>query len=153
MNHNSEIFSDIFFDNKDSFIRKIKLININDKESIMDLLIYSTQQNKEWAILYLLDYGAPKNATLLGGSSLINYAAASGMLDLIRYLISKGIDVNNIDEDGTTPLHNALVEQQYKVAKELVLKGANINLPSYGVTPAEYIKRNQLQDLIEIKHS
>lgn len=151
MNENLEIFGDIYFDRKNPFLEKLDILKVND-EFIKELLIYATQQKKEWAIIALLKHGASVDTILLGGSSLINYASAAGMLELLNYLLSNGFDVNHVDEDGATPLYDALVEGNYLVAKALIRKGADVNFRSMGVTPAEYIERKGLKKIIDIEN-
>ena len=60
----------------------------------------------------------------------LHIAAGSGKLDVVKYLIEKGADVN-IEGEGEfgigTPLHIAARSGKLEVVKYLVEKGANIN--------------------------
>ena len=49
------------------------------------------------------------------GATILHYAAAHGYLDLTRFLLSKGVQVNNQDKEGWTPLHAATCWMQPEV--------------------------------------
>ena len=57
--------------------------------------------------------------------SLLHRAIIAGKQDVARYLISSGCDVNDVDEDGETPLH--LAEGDIECAKLLLENCANPN--------------------------
>ncbi|MFD2147343.1 ankyrin repeat domain-containing protein [Mucilaginibacter antarcticus] len=58
-------------------------------------------------------------------------AAAVGKFDMVAHLIfNHPDDVNNYAADGFTPLGLACYFGQFEVARYLVLKGADVNLPS-----------------------
>ncbi len=56
-------------------------------------------------------------------------------MDRIKFLISKGADVNKQDSQGWTPLANAARQRKDKVAALLIEHGADPNLASDGTTP------------------
>ncbi len=58
-------------------------------------------------------------------------ASAAGKFDIVAYLLSQRPDaVNDYADDGFTPLGLACYFGQSEVARYLVLKGADVNLPS-----------------------
>lgn len=58
-------------------------------------------------------------------------ASAAGKLDVVAYIITQHPDsVNDFASDGFTPLGLASYFGQSEVARYLVLKGADVNLPS-----------------------
>ncbi|WP_259070430.1 ankyrin repeat domain-containing protein [Mucilaginibacter sp. X4EP1] len=58
-------------------------------------------------------------------------AAASGKFDVVANLVYKHPEaINFYAEDGFTPLGLACYFGQYEIARYLVLKGADVNLPS-----------------------
>jgi ankyrin repeat protein len=58
-------------------------------------------------------------------------ACAAGKFDVVAHLLYSRPDaVNEYAEDGFTPLGLACYFGQYEVARYLVLKGADVNLPS-----------------------
>ncbi len=62
------------------------------------------------------------------GSNLLHYAISGGKFDIATFLINNRINVNYINLDGQTALHLICVNQNLDVAKELLKKGADINL-------------------------
>ncbi len=65
----------------------------------------------------------------------LSNAIIASDLDRIKFLISKGADVNKQDSQGWTPLANAARQRKDKVAALLLEKGADPNLSSDGTTP------------------
>jgi ankyrin repeat protein len=57
-------------------------------------------------------------------------AAGEGNLDVVRYLLDEGADVNAGDNSGATALTEAAYYGHLDVAKELLLHGADINAVS-----------------------
>jgi ankyrin repeat protein len=66
-------------------------------------------------------------------------ASAAGKFDVVTHLVYNHPEsINAFAEDGFTPLGLACYFGQYEVARYLVLKGADVNLPSnngFGVYP------------------
>jgi ankyrin repeat protein len=58
-------------------------------------------------------------------------AAASGNIEQVRLLLSKGIGVNTKDEEGNHALHNAVESGKLEVVRLLVEAGADVNLGSW----------------------
>ena len=54
-------------------------------------------------------------------------AAASGDLETISRLIVKGLNINDADYDGRTPLHLACQAGHAEVVQFLLENGANVN--------------------------
>ena len=75
-------------------------------------------------------------------NTLLHNAAANEQLAVVRYLISKGANVNAKNRDGWTPLHwVAHLNKDIKVARLLVSKRANVNAKTNsGYTPLEWAK-------------
>jgi ankyrin repeat protein len=61
------------------------------------------------------------------GSTLLHLAVFNDHIDIVKYLVSQGVDVNAQDSEGDTPLHLAASSGYLEVAKYLVSKGANVN--------------------------
>jgi ankyrin repeat protein len=76
----------------------------------------------------LLEKGANVNDQLTGadatGWTAIMFASSNGKLDLVKYLISKGADVNLKAKDGTSALSLALKEKNDDIIKILKANGA-----------------------------
>uniref|UniRef100_A0A3B5QGB4 Myotrophin n=1 Tax=Xiphophorus maculatus TaxID=8083 RepID=A0A3B5QGB4_XIPMA len=76
----------------------------------------------------VLKTGEDVNQSLEGRKPL-HYAADFGQVDMIKYLLHKGADVNATDKHGLTPLMYACFEDHKECAKILLEKvGATISL-------------------------
>ena len=74
----------------------------------------------------LLDDGLPPDATGLGGTSLLKYAAGEQSLEFIVLLLSRGANVNRADARGFTPLHVAAGHWNPEITMLLLDAGADI---------------------------
>jgi ankyrin repeat protein len=54
-------------------------------------------------------------------------AARFGQIKAVQFLISKGADLNSVDEIGNTPLHLAAIYNHHQVVRLLISKGSEIN--------------------------
>lgn len=62
------------------------------------------------------------------GNNMLEYAIIDNNLQVIRYLIEVGVDVNGKGEFGYTPLITAMESEEYGVACYLLCMGANGNI-------------------------
>jgi ankyrin repeat protein len=62
----------------------------------------------------------------LGG--WLNYAARTGSLDIIEFLLKKGVDVNKGDFEGVAPLCSAASRGDYNIVKYLLDNGAKMDV-------------------------
>lgn len=68
--------------------------------------------------------------------SPISYASQLGQLDVLKYMIEKGADINKSDSAGQTPLHFAAENGQLKVMRYIIEHGAVVNVSdTSGDTP------------------
>ena len=76
----------------------------------------------------LLEKGANVNDQITGadaeGWTALMFASTNGKLDLVKYLISKGADVNHKAKDGTSALSWAIKNKSVEIIKILKAKGA-----------------------------
>ena len=116
---------------KDSMMQTVKdLIKIN-KEHINDCSSSKLLSSNlfKWAIhdgymdmaQLLLDNGADINAKCGGYNALMSFVRN---LDIVKWLVSKGADVNVKDDDGKTLLTIAIESGYYDVAEFLIDNGA-----------------------------
>lgn len=81
-------------------------------------------------------------------------ASAAGKFDVVAHLIYNHPDaVNDYAEDGFTPLGLACYFGQFEVARYLVLKGANVNLPSnngFNVFPIHSAAAGNYTDIVRL---
>ena len=75
----------------------------------------------------LLNQGANKDYQDEYGNTALIKAAEKGHRDLVKKLITKGVDVNLAKIDGVTALHLEVLNNHINIVKLLVNNGANIN--------------------------
>lgn len=61
------------------------------------------------------------------GNRALVIAALKGHDQIVQYLLTHGASVNLPNKKGVTPLHAAILGFNYKIAKELIAKGADVN--------------------------
>jgi ankyrin repeat protein len=70
-------------------------------------------------------------------------AAGEGRLEVVRYLLDEGADVNAREQSGDTALTEAVFNDQLAAVKELLFRGAEINAIGDGGTALDVaINRN-----------
>lgn len=69
------------------------------------------------------------------GKTLLHHAVLLGNIDLVKYLIAKGTNLNSKDDLEWTPLHYAVQIHNLSIVELLLAAGANSNeVDSYGNT-------------------
>lgn len=71
------------------------------------------------------------------GASVLAAAVVRNQVEVAKYLIEKGADVNQGSQDGSTPLHTAALFGFDESAELLIESGADIFASGEGGTPAE----------------
>jgi len=80
----------------------------------------------------------------------ITSAAVANRLDAIKYLLKKGVDINQAGEDGTA-LHIAVRKKYTDIVKFLVENGADINKKNRdGMTPLVIAQSKDLMDIMKL---
>ncbi|MCR5262151.1 MAG: ankyrin repeat domain-containing protein [Candidatus Gastranaerophilales bacterium] len=88
---------------------------------------------------------------LYDGISLLHYAAASGLDNIVSYLIQSGADVNIQDSNGQTPLHKAVTQDNIVVLYSLLNAGANVDLEdNQGDSPIDTAKDNDKEVYVSL---
>lgn len=87
----------------------------------------------------------PLAQVLTGGEHWLHLGARSQSLDLLKYGLVLGLDVNQPDESGMTPLHEAcLTATDGDLIQWLVAVGADIQATThFGETPADLASENE----------
>lgn len=94
--------------------------------------------------------GFDVNKELLGGRNGLHFAADYGQKDVIKFLISKGADVNRPDRYGITALLASIFESKTECVKLLLEKGANKNLKAPdGSSYYECAETDDIKSLLE----
>lgn len=94
-------------------------------------LMDNVVNNDKAAIKRILQEGVIKvNDQDKLGYTMLHYAASHGHIDLIKFLVEKGGDINALDLTSWTPLHLAAIADNYKTCKILLELGANFECPN-----------------------
>ena len=104
-------------------------------------------------ILRLLELGADIDVQNYKGKTGLHCAAKAGFLKVINLLIEKGATIDATDNDGETPLFEAIRstiksgEKQRAALEALLVKGANPNVKNRkGLTPLQVAQRMRRAD-------
>ena len=104
-------------------------------------------------ILRLLELGADINVQNYKGKTGLHCAAKAGFLNVINLLIEKGADLDATDNNGETPLFEAIrstikdSEKQRAAVEALLVKGADPNVKNRkGLTPLQVAQRMRRAD-------
>ncbi|ETV88424.1 hypothetical protein, variant 1, partial [Aphanomyces astaci] len=77
----------------------------------------------------------------LRDTTALCWAAGTGNVDMLRRLLTEGVDVNLADYDRRTPLHIAASDGNAEIVKLLIQAGANCHAKDrWGVTPLDCAK-------------
>ena len=83
------------------------------------------------------------------GATALQYAAATGNLELAELLIAAHADVNHRSALGDTPLLQAVSDEHLDVARLLIANGADVNLANnFGKTPLDYVDEAAMRQLL-----
>jgi uncharacterized protein len=63
-----------------------------------------------------------------GGLTALDFAAREGGVETARVMLAAGVDANEVDADGTSPLVVSILNKRYSFAKFLLDHGADPNL-------------------------
>ncbi|XP_061663032.1 myotrophin isoform X2 [Syngnathoides biaculeatus] len=90
------------------------------------------------------------NRTLDAGRKPLHYACDFGQTPVVKFLISKGADVDAPDKHGLTPLFSACVEGHVDCVKVLLEKGADkYQLDPDGKTLIESVTDEAIKALLK----
>lgn len=112
------------------------------------------------AVLRLLELGADINVQSSKGKTALHCAAKAGFLKVINVLIENGANIDATDNNGETPLYEAIRstiknrEKQRAALEALLIKSANPNVKNRrGLTPlqaAQQMRRADAEKVVEI---
>jgi ankyrin repeat protein len=101
----------------------------------------------------LLRQGAKTDKQGLDGYTPLHWAARCGLMKKTQMLLNAGAPMEALDKQGDTPLHLAIMEQHFDVAKLLVARGAKLDLRSAsGLGDLAYLRQNLRPANVNGKH-
>lgn len=121
----------------------------------LNTAIYSRSNNFE-LIKFLFEKGADINTkTKRSGNTPLHHASELGRIDVLKWLMAQGVDVNLMNNYTETPLHKAADQGHVNILKLLLHKGAKINEQTRrGITPLDnaiFRKRNKAIEFLKSK--
>jgi len=112
--------------------------------------VHSAAQNSQVGLVRSLVSQDEKlvNSVDLDGRTPLHWAASSGSLAIVSYLIDQKAEVDKIDETGWTALHIAVSAGHDDVVRELVGAGADVKKTnSNGLSPLHYAASKSRTDI------
>lgn len=99
----------------------------------------------------LLDAGA-KVGDGMSGLTPLAFAVSSGNIEMIRFLVERGADVNQGAKSGEqTALISAIVGAQVEAVKTLIELKANVNTKMKdGTTPLKMARKGDQEDIVAL---
>lgn len=89
-----------------------------------------------------------KNIRAFNGFGALHFASACGTLDSLHLLLGGGMNVDQLDKHGSTPLIWAVRNGFGEIVEELVLAGANLNHLNYvGESPLSLAVASNEEDI------
>lgn len=86
--------------------------------------LHACREENMKIVKYLISQGANFKATGYKNKNALSILANGFSVDLVKYLVSQGVDPNHVDDDGLTPLKIASIysadEDGYKIIKYLL---------------------------------
>ena len=92
-----------------------------------------------FAVEIMLDYGAHLDSKINTGASMLHLAIKKKHVEIAKYLMKKGVEVNTFDNVLKTPLHLAASCESTESIKALLVYGANVNAGNYDKNTALHI--------------
>lgn len=103
-------------------------------------------------IMLLIESGADKHDFDEEGVSIFDMAVTYGNMDMVKYFIDEGIDVNATNRrSGFTPLMAAACYGRTEVAKLLIQNGANKDaVDSKGISVVDFARKMNKKSILEL---
>ncbi|XP_043482578.1 ankyrin-3-like [Leptopilina heterotoma] len=99
---------------------------------------------------YLITNGCGEiNKEIMGIGTLLHCSASEGQLEIVKYLLANGAQVNHLSKENKTPLVSAITAGQTKIVEELLKHGA---VNKKHKIPAESVKDEILLLLLRAGH-
>ncbi len=113
-----------FIKNKNESLKKTGLSKDID---LFKVVSHFVKHGELEMVKAFLDAGVDVNASETGdfGSSLLHNAIRYGQMEIFRYLLDNGANIDFVDAVGWTPLMEAIIDSKPEFGKILVEKGAD----------------------------
>jgi ankyrin repeat protein len=105
-------------------------VDIESTDGSSTALICAASNGKTEVVRYLIGQGAKLEARNAGLTSLA-FAVYSGNLETAQFLVAKGARLDAAGDYDHSPLHCAIEEKRFDVAKWLLRRGADPNLQNW----------------------
>ena len=143
---------------------KVQVIALSTVLAIIIFLIIKKYIHSQWSLYsqckdgdihgvkWHLEQGADINAPYKN-TTLLHEAVSYDHKEIVELLIDKGAELNIKDDDGVTPLHEAVVSiGQKDIIELLITNGADINAKTKrGSTPLDWAQEANEDDSLEDK--
>jgi ankyrin repeat protein len=96
------------------------------------LAYFAKRNNFEMVKKMIINYGADVNGISVWGNSALMFAVWNENIDMINFLIERGINVNLANKRKLTPLMAATIKENISIVKILLNNGADINMTDIG---------------------
>jgi ankyrin repeat protein len=145
------------FDTWADLARRVNLLTSDSKAQASEpfLAAFRALQASDREALFALLHRDPSLARQRGtnGNTLLNLAVSFAHLPLVEALLAAGADVNDANDRGSTPLHQAAYTNQCAIAAALIEHGAELDAEAHGSggTPliaALFWGRREVADLL-----
>ena len=85
------------------------------------------------------------------GQTALHLPVKLNHVEVVKFLINAGADVNSVDNEGNTPLHYTAMANRLEIAKILVESGADVRLENKkGKTPLEVSTENDNLEVMSL---
>lgn len=101
----------------------------------------------------LLDYGIDVSSCDHEGNTVLHEAAQRGAVEHALLFIDQGIELNKFNDEGLTPFHLAARHDRCRIVKDLLKKGADINVIDQPHEPLSFERVQRFMSLPGFKGS
>lgn len=98
--------------------------SLKDETTVWDIIEYGSVKGLDEIIKL---HSVPLDATHTAGMSMLQTAVYHQKLDMVEYLLSKGVNVDYQDDTGYTALMHSVLGSNVRIVKALIDANASIN--------------------------
>lgn len=112
-----------------------------------------TKPDRLKAAALLVEKGVPLDVKSASGSTALSDAISRRDVEMVRYLLSRGAQVNGELKDGITPVAVAVMVGNREILQEIMSKGANLDVKISGLSLIEFAEKNSSPEIVEMLRS